>query len=127
EEATTVLPIATEIAKKHGGELVLLASIDAKVGHNAAGGLGHGTTEADVLVRRHASSVPTTVRIERGPAVDRILDVVDEEPIDLVAIASNAKGTFERLVRGSVSDPIIRRSPCPVLVSRIGATAPTLT
>jgi len=65
-----------------------------------------------------------TVHVAEGPPVAGILDAIDEEPVDLVAMVASDRGAIERWINGSVSDPIIRRSRCPVLIARAGAAAP---
>lgn len=52
------------------------------------------------------------------PAME-ILDRLGEEPrIDLVVMATHGRGGVARMVMGSVTDKIVRSSPCPVLTLR---------
>jgi len=50
-----------------------------------------------------------------GSATDGLLQVIAEKEIDLVVMATHGRTGFRRLVLGSVTEAIVRRSPCPVL------------
>ena len=54
-----------------------------------------------------------------GVPATEILDRLEAEPrIDLVVMATHGRGGVARLVMGSVTDKIVRSSPCPVLTLR---------
>jgi nucleotide-binding universal stress UspA family protein len=50
-----------------------------------------------------------------GTPVERILDYVTSQRIDLVVIGTHGRGMVGHLLLGSVAERIVRRSPVPVL------------
>lgn len=50
-----------------------------------------------------------------------IVEEANATGADLIVIGSSGKGTFRRLLSGSVSEHIVRHASCPVLVVRHGA------
>lgn len=64
-------------------------------------------------------SVEVEVRIPTsGQAGDAILELVEGEDADLVAMSTSGRGGVARLFLGSVADKVIRGAPCPVLLFR---------
>ena len=51
-----------------------------------------------------------------GPPVDEIIDVADQHDADLIVVGTHEPGLLERLFRGSVSQGVVRRAHCDVLV-----------
>lgn len=47
-----------------------------------------------------------------------LVAVAEQEHPDLLVIGSESKGIIRRLFTGSVSDVVVHRAPCPVLVVR---------
>lgn len=56
--------------------------------------------------------------IVRGPAAFEIVRIADEETSDLIVLGSRGWGGFRSLLLGSVSDAVLHRASCPVLVVR---------
>jgi nucleotide-binding universal stress UspA family protein len=54
--------------------------------------------------------------VEFGDPVETIQAAASEHGVDLVVIGATEKGWWSRLLQGSTSETIIRRSDCPVLV-----------
>ncbi len=50
-----------------------------------------------------------------GTPVDRILQYIADEGIDLVVMGTHGRGAVGHLLLGSVAERIVRRSPSPVL------------
>lgn len=81
-------------------------------------------TEAFERLRRIApDEPPIDVRTDvslllGGDVADSIREYVEEYDIDLVAMGTHGRQGIDRLVLGSVTDNLIRRSPCPVLSVR---------
>ena len=59
-----------------------------------------------------------TPRIEEGGAVQRILDVVREEGVDLVVMGTHGRTALGRVLLGSVADAVVRSASRPVLTVR---------
>lgn len=56
----------------------------------------------------------------RGHPVDEILDLAEEIRAGLIVVGSRGRGTFRRMVLGSVSEAVVHHAACPVLVVRGG-------
>lgn len=66
------------------------------------------------LASRHGMEADEVVCVTRfGDVAEEILDYLT--PADLLVISSHGRGGFKALVTGSVSNKVIRGSPCPVL------------
>jgi len=61
-----------------------------------------------------------TVHIEpcEGHPAEAIINVAQVRNCDLIVMGSRGLGKFQELLLGSVSDKVIRRAPCPVLIVR---------
>lgn len=55
---------------------------------------------------------------EEGVVIDEILLRLSEDPADLLVVGSRGLSTAKRLLLGSVSNGLVNRTPCPVLVVR---------
>lgn len=60
------------------------------------------------------------VRIERieGDAAERILDLSKREKPDMIVLGSRGRGTFKKLLLGSVSNKVMHHAGHPVLIVR---------
>jgi nucleotide-binding universal stress UspA family protein len=56
-----------------------------------------------------------SLHVERGLAVERILEFVSRQSIDLAVLASHGLTGLAQVLMGSVSERVVRRSSCPVL------------
>jgi len=64
------------------------------------------------------AGVEVEFRIEFGVPHDEIVRVADELPADLVVIATHGRTGAAHLLIGSVTEKVVRRCRCPVLVSK---------
>jgi nucleotide-binding universal stress UspA family protein len=53
-----------------------------------------------------------------GVPADEILEYINENGIDLVVIGSHGRSGLMHLLMGSVSEKVVRRAPCAVLIAR---------
>lgn len=51
-----------------------------------------------------------------GPAVDRVLDLADEKNADMIVLGSHGHGALYKLLVGTISEGVLRRSHRPVLL-----------
>lgn len=73
----------------------------------------------NTLTREQQEQLDVVLTTRLGVPATEILDRLAEEPrIDLVVMATHGRGGVARLVMGSVTDKIVRSSPCPVLTLR---------
>ncbi len=70
-------------------------------------------TEADKLQN---SGIDAASLLVQGAAVEVILDEASKLNIDLIVVGSHGHGAVYHMVIGSVSEGVLHRSSCPVLV-----------
>ncbi|WP_226479214.1 universal stress protein [Natrinema amylolyticum] len=56
-----------------------------------------------------------------GPPTQGILEYLERESVDHVVIGSHCRSGLARVLRGSVAESVVRRSPVPVTVIRSGS------
>jgi nucleotide-binding universal stress UspA family protein len=56
--------------------------------------------------------------VDQGPAARTILDTLDPDGRDLLAMATHGRGGLRRMILGSVSDKVVRAAVGPVLLVR---------
>jgi nucleotide-binding universal stress UspA family protein len=62
-----------------------------------------------------ATALSPTLLTERGRAHERIVQCATSLPADLLVVGTHGRGGFNRLLLGSVTEKILRTTPCPVL------------
>lgn len=65
-----------------------------------------------------AADIPVTFRIVFGHAVGAILKVACEVNAEVIVIASHRQNQSHFQLHGSVTEGVLRQSPCPVVVLR---------
>jgi nucleotide-binding universal stress UspA family protein len=65
----------------------------------------------------HAEIQPELV-VHEGSAPDSILSFAQTQQADLIVMGTHGRRGFDHLMLGSVTDRVMRRAPCPVLVVR---------
>ncbi len=55
---------------------------------------------------------------EQGHAVQKIIEVADQEKAGLIVMGSRGLGGFQRFFLGSISDGVLHHAQCPVLIVR---------
>lgn len=66
----------------------------------------------------HVGSPLIHVQKHNTSEAKAILDYTNEENIDLIVMGTHGRGGLDRLLLGSVTEKVIRLSPCPVLTVR---------
>jgi len=56
------------------------------------------------------------IRVVVGDIVSEILTYAESQKADMIIIGTHAKKTQGEIVLGSISEQVIRKAPCPVLV-----------
>jgi nucleotide-binding universal stress UspA family protein len=72
-----------------------------------------------------ATNLNPAVRVEEGPAHERIVQRAHAQPADLLVVGTHGRGGFSRALLGSVTEKVLRTAPCPVLT--VPRAAPALT
>lgn len=77
------------------------------------------TTSAGFVVERaRAAGADASFLIWDGDPGDGIVDAAEAETVDMIVVGSHARGSLGRYILGSVSDHVVHRAACPVLVVR---------
>ncbi|HEX2729770.1 MAG TPA: universal stress protein, partial [Rubrobacteraceae bacterium] len=72
---------------------------------------------------RHAGGTVAQTHLRFGRPADEILDLAGELGVGMISVGSRGLGLVERLVLGSVSEDLVHRASCPVLVMRGGESS----
>lgn len=69
-----------------------------------------------MLISNRVDSSEVTVLLNQGDITARIMETVAKEPVDLVVMGTHGRKGFNRFMLGSVTEGVIHRAGCPVLV-----------
>ncbi|KUO71536.1 MAG: universal stress protein UspA [Desulfosporosinus sp. BRH_c37] len=128
EYSRRALKTALELAKTFGGEVELLNVMyirEAYWGYNMAYSIlipPEQIEEAGVLTLEatlegiNVGNVPLNKKVVQGYPATMILEEVEKEAIDLVVMGSHGYGPIAGSVLGSVSQRVLQRAECPVLI-----------
>ena len=136
EFAEAAVPEAGKLAVMLGGELVLLRVVPLSSSLPPPGAAGWDISALDrlqdeawpylrsVAVRcsREYSCV-CRVAVRLGASAEAILSTVDDERAAAVVMATHAHSGWQRLLMGSVTDRVLRKSRVPVVLLRPQALA----
>jgi nucleotide-binding universal stress UspA family protein len=112
---------ACELAKEVGAELVIInvVILDESNLINKREMEQHKRQLDEFLndkVGDMASGTNIRKVVEPGQADTTIVHWADNEGVDLIVMSSHGRGGLARMLMGSVTEEILRKSPCPVLV-----------
>ncbi|MEL1135416.1 universal stress protein [Desulfitobacterium sp. THU1] len=119
---------ALELAKQFGAEIVLMHvtyTPQALWGYTVS--YGFTMSQEDILKNAELAleatlagidtgEVPVRTVLEIGHPVMKIIDQIKQDEIDLVIIGSHGYGPITGSVLGSVSQRVLQKAPCPVLL-----------
>jgi len=119
---------AFDLARMHGAALVVISVIDED-DLVPAGAVGRSARWDQIRDDRNAaagrlvelgraSGIEVSFLVWTGDVADSIVSAAQAESADLAIVGSHGRGRLGRLLLGSVSEAVIRRAPCPVLVVR---------
>jgi len=136
------LPYATAIARKFGGEVILVrvvmqpalgyvpqpAGMLNPVAVNMLAGQAeqrevHSVAHAkrylaNQVKRLNGQGVNVSAHVLEGEAGPVIIDLAQKTSASMIVMMSHGRGWFKRAIMGSVTDEVIRHSRVPVLVIR---------
>lgn len=128
EFSRKALTTALEIARKCQSEILLLHvayTPQAYWGYSVAYGISISQEElernGELALEATLSGIDTEgIKVkkvlESGHPVTAILDVLENEPIDLVVMGSHGYGPIAGSVLGSISQRVLQRAKCPVMI-----------
>lgn len=81
---------------------------------------GHFSASGAALIRDKILDVDLDITIEimKGPPEKQIVELAEEWGADLIVVGSHGRGFWKRAWLGSVSDAVVHRAHCSVLVVR---------
>lgn len=106
--AERALLTARELARRTGAAIVLVTATWDQEHPDAAAYLDGLTQETPLL--------DVTTRCRSGRPSDVVLDVVGEVPDPLLCMTTHGRTGVARLVMGSVTEDVVSRAPCPVVL-----------
>ena len=69
------------------------------------------------FTRKHThADIQPELAVHQGSAPDCILAFAEAQKAEVIVMGTHGRRGFDRLVLGSVTDRVMRRAPCPVLV-----------
>lgn len=120
--AKAALEHGIEIASKWDSTLHTLYVVDARL--TRSGPLLETLRDEgrkavrDVEVTGTQAGLTVVTEIVEGNPHEEILDYVTEHSIDMVIMGTHGRTGLDRVVMGSVTERVVRRSPVPVLTVR---------
>ena len=74
-----------------------------------------GQQQLREFVTRHRHEIQPELVVHQGTAPDCILSFAEAQKADLIVMGTHGRRGYDRLVLGSVTNRVMRRTPCPVL------------
>ncbi len=71
-----------------------------------------------VISAGQAAGVDVSTKIARGYPAEEIIRLASDEGVSLIIVGNLGKTGLEHLLLGSVSEAVVKKAPCPVLVVR---------
>jgi len=62
------------------------------------------------------TGLDTTALLVQGAAVEAMLDEASKLDVDMIVVGSHGRGAMHQLLVGSVSEGVLHKSECPILV-----------
>ncbi len=121
--AEPILPLIAGLARQFGAEVVLYHD---ERGVNDVGESLEPPEAARSLEECNQRLTAEGVRVRRvqatgAPVATDILNKIREMDVDLVAMTTHGRSGLMRSLFGSVTEAVLRHSPCPVLAARCHA------
>ena len=137
EVSKPVMERATGLARVFKAKLTLLhvaASDPEFVGYDAGPQVVRDNRADQLRAEHHqlqqhaeqlrAEGIEAEALLVEGPTIETILEKARDLPADLVVIGSHGKGALKSALLGSVSQGVLRRAPCPLLVIPLAKDEP---
>jgi universal stress protein F len=125
EAGAAALGLAQDLAKTHGGRLVLLNVLEQVPGYVTAQlpsgfhekALSDAAARLNEIASKHGLAETAEVVVREGHSSTKILDFANEIGADMIVIASHDPGLVDYFL-GSVAARVVRHAHCSVLVAR---------
>jgi nucleotide-binding universal stress UspA family protein len=127
--STNAGQIATDLARQNEAALVILHVAETLGPENVTYGEAGTRLQPEGYRQRleeelrqympAAAGLPVRYVLRQGDAPEQIERVAREEHCDLIVIGTHGHSGLTRLLLGSITDQVIRRARCPVLVAKL--------
>lgn len=128
DHAHYALQVASQIAKKNGGEIILLHMLELP--HQAGDALGSGHDLPEIMLFKNSAinrledlmddecldGLKVSEIIQFELAFDGIMKVSEKNDIDLIVMGSHGASGFKEMFIGSNAEKVVRNSEIPVLI-----------
>ncbi|MFW6074712.1 MAG: universal stress protein [Chloroflexota bacterium] len=131
EVSERVLPLARQIVAEYQAKVRLVSVVEAPTEFSSWAAMPASVHAGEIeqwidLRRSYLDDIASTfagadvaVKVDIGPPSVAILNEADAAPQPMIVMASHGRTGLGRLVLGSVTQRIIRRAACPVLVQPV--------
>lgn len=118
---------AADLAHDYGARLIVLHAVETLGPENVTYGEAASEPQPEGYRRRLRQAlhqvqppdpgVPVEYILSEDDPTTAILHVAAERACDLIVLATHGRSGFWRWLEGSVAEQVVRRAPCPVLVT----------
>ena len=128
DHAYYALKVASQIAKKNGGEVLLLHMLELP--HQAGDAIGSGHDLPEIMLFKNSAinrleelmddecleGLKVSEIIQFELAFDGIMKVSEKNGVDLIIMGSHGASGFKEMFIGSNAEKVVRNSEVPVLI-----------
>lgn len=128
EHAGYAMKVASQIAKKHNGEVILLHMLELP--HQANDALSGGHDIPEIMFFKNAAirkledmmddpmfdGIEVSEVIQFEMAFDGIMNLINVNQVDLIVMGSHGASGFQEMFIGSNAEKVVRNSTVPVLI-----------
>ena len=128
DHAYYALKVASQIAKKNGGEIILLHMLE--LSHQAGDAIGSGHDLPEIMLFKNSAinrleelmddecldGLKVSEVIQFELAFDGIMKVSEKNDVDLIVMGSHGASGFKEMFIGSNAEKVVRNSEVPVLI-----------
>ncbi|HLY73962.1 MAG TPA: universal stress protein [Planctomycetota bacterium] len=127
DRSAMAIPGVLQLAELFEARILLMRVLETRKGKPAT---QEECEEAEAQLKELASmiekkGVETLRLLEDGDPVEKILQAVKNQEVDLLALTTHGRGGVSRAIMGSVTEKVLRQAPIPLLVTR-NATVETV-
>jgi universal stress protein A len=127
--AKKALRYAIPLAKEHEAEITLLYVMPTDYAVGEYGGIDYAALEAEtrateerelaiLAVDEVRGEVPADTLVRSGSPAFEIIEAAKALPADVIVISTHGRTGLKHMLLGSVTEHVVCRAPCPVLVVR---------
>lgn len=121
KHSENALAAVADLAGAPGTEITILSVVPPDARASKSGGhVGLRPHSHEDVARAHAylreRGIESTMQMENGDPASEIARVAEEGGYDLIVAGSRGRSPVGELLLGSVSQSVVRRASCPVLV-----------